>query len=186
MLRALDEFELEGVETLLGFHRALLRHPCFVAGETCFGIVESKQVAEEAEQLSHRTTSVAVSSDGSLREQATAVEVDGRRYEVRVLTPEPAHAELGRRRRERAHGGAHAAGREAIVSPMQGTVLAVEVAEGDQVQAGQVICVVEAMKMENEVHAHRDGVVSGLSVAPGQPVTTGQVICVIAEDGAAT
>jgi acetyl-CoA/propionyl-CoA carboxylase biotin carboxyl carrier protein len=62
---------------------------------------------------------------------------------------------------------------------MQGTVLAVEVADGDEVHAGQVICVVEAMKMENEVHAHRDGVVTQLSIAAGQPVTTGQVICVV-------
>jgi acetyl-CoA/propionyl-CoA carboxylase biotin carboxyl carrier protein len=64
---------------------------------------------------------------------------------------------------------------------MQGTVLAVEVAEGEEVRAGQVICIVEAMKMENEITAHRDGVITELSVAPGQPVTTGQVICVIAE-----
>jgi acetyl-CoA/propionyl-CoA carboxylase biotin carboxyl carrier protein len=62
---------------------------------------------------------------------------------------------------------------------MQGTVLSVEVSEGDEVEAGQVICIVEAMKMENEVHAHRAGRVSALSVAPGQPVTTGQVICVV-------
>jgi acetyl-CoA/propionyl-CoA carboxylase biotin carboxyl carrier protein len=62
---------------------------------------------------------------------------------------------------------------------MQGTVLAVEVSEGDEVEAGQVICIVEAMKMENEVHAHRAGRVTDLSVAPGQPVTTGQVICVV-------
>jgi acetyl-CoA/propionyl-CoA carboxylase biotin carboxyl carrier protein len=62
---------------------------------------------------------------------------------------------------------------------MQGTVLAVEVAEGDDVEAGQVICIVEAMKMENEVHAHRAGRVTELSVAAGQPVTTGQVICIV-------
>jgi acetyl-CoA/propionyl-CoA carboxylase biotin carboxyl carrier protein len=62
---------------------------------------------------------------------------------------------------------------------MQGTVLAVEVADGDEVSAGQVICVVEAMKMENEVHAHRGGVVKDLTVAPGQPVSTGQVICIV-------
>jgi acetyl-CoA/propionyl-CoA carboxylase biotin carboxyl carrier protein len=63
---------------------------------------------------------------------------------------------------------------------MQGTVLAVEVADGDEVTAGQVLCIVEAMKMENEVHAYRDGVVRELSVAPGEPVSTGQVICVVA------
>jgi acetyl-CoA/propionyl-CoA carboxylase biotin carboxyl carrier protein len=65
---------------------------------------------------------------------------------------------------------------------MQGTVLAVEVAEGDEVEAGQVLCIVEAMKMENEVHAHRAGRVTELSVAPGQPVKTGQVICIVAAD----
>ena len=60
---------------------------------------------------------------------------------------------------------------------MQGTVLSVAVADGDEVEAGHVICIVEAMKMENEVHAHRAGTVGNLSVEPGQPVTNGQVIC---------
>jgi acetyl-CoA/propionyl-CoA carboxylase biotin carboxyl carrier protein len=64
---------------------------------------------------------------------------------------------------------------------MQGTVLAVEVAEGDEVEAGQVICIVEAMKMENEIAAHRAGVVTELSIEPGQAVTRGQVICVVVE-----
>jgi acetyl-CoA/propionyl-CoA carboxylase, biotin carboxylase, biotin carboxyl carrier protein len=62
---------------------------------------------------------------------------------------------------------------------MQGTVLYVAVAEGDAVESGRLICIVEAMKMENEVHAHRSGVVSELTVAAGRPVATGQVICVI-------
>jgi acetyl-CoA/propionyl-CoA carboxylase biotin carboxyl carrier protein len=64
---------------------------------------------------------------------------------------------------------------------MQGTVLAVEVAEGDEVEAGQVICIVEAMKMENEIAAHRAGVVTDLAIEPGQTVTSGQVLCVVAE-----
>ena len=67
------------------------------------------------------------------------------------------------------------------MSPMQGTVLAVEVAEGDEVDAGQVICIVEAMKMENEITAHRAGVVTELSVEPGQAVTNGQVVCVVVD-----
>ena len=62
---------------------------------------------------------------------------------------------------------------------MQGTVLSVAVAEGDEVEAGGLICIVEAMKMENEVRAHRAGVVGELSVAPGEPVANGQAICVI-------
>jgi acetyl-CoA/propionyl-CoA carboxylase biotin carboxyl carrier protein len=187
MLRALDEYTIGGITTLLGFHRALLRHRCFVEGETCFGVVESEQLAQQADQLSHETTSLAAAADGALRARVRAVEVDGRRFDVRVLNPEPAYAELARRRRERSRGaGGHGAGRDAIVSPMQGTVLAVEVAVGDDVEAGAVICIVEAMKMENEVHAHRAGRVAELSVSAGQPVASGQVICVIAaEDGGA-
>jgi acetyl-CoA/propionyl-CoA/long-chain acyl-CoA carboxylase, biotin carboxylase, biotin carboxyl carrier protein len=108
------------------------------------------------------------------------VEVDGRHFEVRLTEPEAPWLELARRRRERvaarAGGGA---GRDVVVSPMQGTVLSVAVADGDEVEAGALICIVEAMKMENEVHAHRAGTISELSVAPGQPVGHGQVICVI-------
>ncbi|HEY7605083.1 MAG TPA: acetyl-CoA carboxylase biotin carboxylase subunit [Gaiellaceae bacterium] len=182
MLRALDEYGIGGVTTLLGFHRALFRHPCFVEGGTCHGVVESEQLAQQAEQLSHETT-IEAAPDGKLRERVTAVELDGRRYDVRVLVPEPPWAALAERRRERATvraGGT--AGQDAIVSPMQGTVLSVAVSEGDAVVAGQVICVVEAMKMENEVRALRDGTVAELSVAPGEPVATGQVICVVARE----
>jgi acetyl-CoA/propionyl-CoA carboxylase biotin carboxyl carrier protein len=180
MLRALDEFEIGGLKTLLGFHRALLSHPCFVDGATCHGVVESEPLAQRAEELSHETT-VAAASDGRLRASTRVVELEGRRFEVAVLAPEPPWAELARRRRDRgrARGQAGAHARDAVVSPMQGTVLAVEVADGDEVSAGQVICIVEAMKMENEVHTHRDGVVTQLSIAAGQPVTTGQVICVV-------
>jgi acetyl-CoA/propionyl-CoA/long-chain acyl-CoA carboxylase, biotin carboxylase, biotin carboxyl carrier protein len=188
MLRALGELHVGGVTTLIGFHRALLSHPCFIEGETCHGVVESEQLAQRAKDMSesalstHLTTTVASGPDGTrLRDRVQLVEVDGRRYDVRLLEPEPPWAELARRRRERARGGGSGAGgKDAVVSPMQGTVLAVEVAEGDEVTAGQVLCVVEAMKMENEVHAHRDGVVRELSVAAGEPVSTGQVICVVA------
>jgi acetyl-CoA/propionyl-CoA carboxylase, biotin carboxylase, biotin carboxyl carrier protein len=183
MLRALGEYEIDGITTLLGFHKALLDHPCFAAGETCHGVVESKELAERAELLSHQETTIAPGSDGRLREQVARVELDGRLYEVKALVPEPPFAELARRRRERTgHGAHHGAAKDAVVTPMQGTVLAVEVAEGDAVRAGQVICIVEAMKMENEITAHRDGVVTDLSVEPGQPVTTGQVVCVVAQD----
>jgi acetyl-CoA/propionyl-CoA carboxylase biotin carboxyl carrier protein len=183
MLRALDEYEVGGVTTLLGFHRALLRRKCFVAGETCEGVVESKELAEEADQLSHQKTIVTASLDGRVRERVSSVELDGRLYEVKALIPEPPFAELARRRRERTGAGAHhGAAKDAVVTPMQGTVLAVEVANGDAVSAGQVICIVEAMKMENEITAHRDGVITALSVEPGEAVTTGQVICVVSQN----
>jgi acetyl-CoA/propionyl-CoA carboxylase biotin carboxyl carrier protein len=190
MLRALREFEIGGVTTLLGFHVALLEHPCFAEGATCHGVVESELLAERArevsEQLPHRTTTVAAAADGVRpgAERVVTAEVDGRRYEVTLLVSPPPHAELARRRRARDDGGrTGTAVRDAVVSPMQGTVLAVEVAEGDEVTPGQVLCVVEAMKMENELTAHRAGVVTELSVAPGQPVTTGQVICVVRQEG---
>jgi acetyl-CoA/propionyl-CoA carboxylase biotin carboxyl carrier protein len=184
MLRALEEFVVDGPKTLLGFHRALLAHPCFIAGEGCHGIVESEELAERAEELSqassHLTTTVAAPSDGRLRERLFAVEVDGRRFEVRSLEPEPAWAAVARRRRDRRRAGSHGAGAaEAVLSPMQGTVLRVEVSDGDTVSAGQVLCIVEAMKMENEVRAHRDGVVRGLTLAPGQPVANGELICTV-------
>jgi acetyl-CoA/propionyl-CoA carboxylase biotin carboxyl carrier protein len=97
---------------------------------------------------------------------------------VRVLEPEQPWRELARRRAERVRAGG-GGGTDSVVSPMQGTVLSVAVAAGDEVAAGDVICIVEAMKMENEVRAHRSGTVTQLSVETGQPVATGQVICVI-------
>jgi len=184
MLRALDELDVEGVKTLIGFHKALLTHPCFIEGETCHGLVESELMAARAAELENGAKQ-RLGSDPvrGLTPAVRFVEVDGKRFEVRVLRPEPPFVELARRRRERerARGGG-AAGKDAVVSPMQGTVLAVEVADGDEVAAGQVVCIVEAMKMENEVHAHRAGRVSDLSVVPGQPVKTGQVICVVSAD----
>jgi len=189
MLRALDEFWIEGPTTLIGFHKALFSHPCFVAGGTCHGVVESDELATRAAELAGARPVAPPTSNSLLQgttgpvptaERVRTVEVDGRRFEVLLSEPEPEWRALARRRQERTQlGGAGAGGSDAVVSPMQGTVLSVPVAEGDEVEAGRVICIVEAMKMENEVHAHRAGTVQSLSVAPGEPVTTGQVICKI-------
>jgi acetyl-CoA/propionyl-CoA carboxylase biotin carboxyl carrier protein len=181
MLRALGEFWIEGPQTLIGFHKALLSHPCFIAGETCLGIVESLQIPDNEPA----SNNVLQGKTGPARtvERVRTVEVDGRRFEVRLSEPEPEWRALAERRRERVReGGAGGTGQDAVVSPMQGTVLAVSVADGTEVESGEVICIVEAMKMENEVHAHRAGLVSQLSVEPGQPVSSGQVICVIATE----
>jgi len=182
MLRALDEFVIDGPVTLLGFHRALLSEPCFVAGGTCRGVVESDELAARALELteSRAVGASAASFDGAAttRERLVSVELDGRRHEVRVHLPEPPWSELARRHRERSKG---LTGGEtgAVYSPMQGTVLSVRVADGDEISAGKLVCVVEAMKMENEIVSHRSGVVSGLSVAPGQQVAQGELICVV-------
>ncbi len=192
MLRALDEFAIEGPTTLIGFHKALLSHPCFVTGETCVGVVESEELAARAAELSAAPPLAAPSNsllqgttgpNGRMVERVRNVEVDGRRFEVRLSEPEPEWRALARRRHERVRqGAAGGGGRDAVVSPMQGTVLSVQVGEGDEVEPGQVICVVEAMKMENEVPAHRAGTIRSLTVEPGQPVTTGQIICEIAAE----
>jgi acetyl-CoA/propionyl-CoA carboxylase biotin carboxyl carrier protein len=184
MLRALDEFVIEGPPTLIGFHKALLSHPCFAAGETCHGIVESQQIVEQAESLSHGTTRLPPAPDGTPARPRNGeahtreVEVDGRRFSVTLVEPEAPWADLARRRRERAEARAAGTG-EAVTSPMQGTVLAVRVNEGDAVEAGQLLCIVEAMKMENEIHARHAGVVTRLLVEAGQAVTSGQLICVV-------
>ena len=187
MLRALGEFVVEGPTSLIGFHQALLTTPCFVQGGTCSGVVESEELAQRAkeieDQFSHRTTKVASRSDGgdaAARTRVLGIEIDGRHHDVRVHTPEPAWAELGRRHKERSKGLASGAS-GAVLSPMQGTVLQVGVAEGDRIEAGHLICVVEAMKMENEIAAHRGGVVTSVAVAPGEQVAHGQLICVVAD-----
>ncbi len=179
MLRALEEFEIAGPDTLLGFHRALLETPCFVAGETCKGVVESDELARRALELTAIPVSPAADGrPGATRERVVAVELDGRRHEVRVHVPEPPWATLARRHSERAKGLSQGA-TGAVVSPMQGTVLQVAIAEGDLVSAGDLLCVVEAMKMENEIVAHADGVVVELAVAPGQAVASGDLVCVL-------
>ncbi|MGH3127421.1 MAG: acetyl/propionyl/methylcrotonyl-CoA carboxylase subunit alpha [Gaiellaceae bacterium] len=179
MLRALGEFVIEGPANLLGFHRVLLETPCFVAGETCHGIVESEELALRAAELH----SEAARLDGTgparaVREQRLSIEIDGRRHDVRIHTPEPPWTELANRHHERSKGiSGEATG--AVTSPMQGTVLSVAIEPGGHVQAGQLICVVEAMKMENELVAHRDGLIAELHVAPGQQVALGDIVCVI-------
>jgi acetyl-CoA/propionyl-CoA carboxylase biotin carboxyl carrier protein len=179
MLRALEEFVIEGPTSLLGFHRALLETPCFIAGETCSGIVESEELAVHAQEL--RASSARMDGSGprlGTREQLLTVEVDGRRHDVRIHAAEPPWAELAKRHKARSKGiTGEVTG--AVASPMQGTVLSVDVAVGQTVEAGALICVVEAMKMENELLAHREGVVAVVNVTPGQQVAVGDVVCVI-------
>ena len=183
MLRALAEFRIEGPPTLIGFHAALLTEPCFIEGDTCHGIVESEELAQRAEEMTktfaHRTTSIEHTPDGAqTRDQLVGFEVDGGFFEARPHPAEPPWAALGRRRRQRL-AEADTRGSGAVTSPMQGTIARVEVADGDTVSAGQLLCVVEAMKMENEITAPRDGVVHDLGVVPGQAVASEQLICIV-------
>ena len=180
MLRALEEFEIGGVKTLLGFHRALLEHPCFVEGETCHGVVESEELAARAEELSGRPLVARrdgrAASSASRRSRSTAAASrwpcsrPSRPAASSRAPPRARRATAPRRHRTRSSARCRARCSRS------------RVAEGDEVEGARCICIVEAMKMENELAAHRAGVVTELSVAPGQPVQTGQVICVLAGD----
>ncbi|MBM3676956.1 MAG: acetyl-CoA carboxylase biotin carboxylase subunit [Actinobacteria bacterium] len=191
MLRALEEFVIGGPPTLIGFHRAMLQHPGFIAGETCHGAAESEEIAAQAtayeQELAAKAAALTTASGNGAASRAVdrlvAVEVDGRSFDVRLHVPEAPWAESARRHAEREQGLSSGAG-GAIVSPMQGTVLKVGVEIGQEVHPGHVVAIVEAMKMENEVVAHAAGVVDSVSVAVGQGVSNGQVICVVTTDGA--
>ena len=188
MLRALDEFEIGGLTTLIPFHKALLRSEQWQRGETCRDLVEDpkwlKSLAPEATRAAGAATRMTRSSSATTRSRS-----NDRRFSVKVIGPprgrRPRIGELDRRsrqppRRERsARRGVQDGASEALVSPLQGTVLRVAVKKGQEVDAGAVICVIEAMKMENEITAHRAGKVEELSVAEGASVGAGDTIAVI-------
>ncbi len=171
MLRALSELEIEGPKTLIPLHRQILEHPDFIAGGLLHEFVERGGDVAESDGRVPASVAEALAT-------TVPVEVDGKRFEVTVTVPEhPGRTRLRARRaeiaeRERtAHGGA-----DVIRSPMQGTVLTVGVAPGDAVTSGDVLVVVEAMKMENEIVAHGPGVVEAVDVGVGDQVARGQAL----------
>ena len=182
MLRALGEFEVGGVKTLIPLHQAIMRHPEFAAGGTLREFVEGGGFA--AEHPVPGTGSVpgtGPSTDGAVPQTEVrrhVAEIDGKRFEVTVQVPEhPGRTRLRARRAALAEREAAGQGEVDIVrSPMQGTVLRVGVAAGDQVTAGQLLVVVEAMKMENEIVAHHPGEVEAVDVGEGDQVASGQAL----------
>jgi acetyl-CoA/propionyl-CoA carboxylase biotin carboxyl carrier protein len=180
MRRALDEFVVEGVRTLIPLHRLIMESPEFAAGETCAGLVEEAWPARLAETAGG---AVAAGDGVATRTQSYVAEVDGRRFDVRVTLPEDPVVLEARARRAARRAATHAhGGPGTVTSPMQGTVLRVAVAEGDRVEAGAVVAIVEAMKMENEIVAPRAGVVADLTVAAGVAVGAGQAVCRIVDE----
>ncbi len=185
MLRALGEFEIGGVTTLIPLHQAILEHPGFVAGGLLHEFVEGGGYADEvtAADGSHPADGAHVLPAPATEARSVVAEVDGKRFEVTISLPEhPGRTRLRARReelaeRERtAHGGA-----DVVRSPMQGTVLRVGVAAGDRVSAGDVLVVVEAMKMENEIVAHHGGLVEAVEVDAGDQVGNGQLLVRLAD-----
>jgi acetyl-CoA/propionyl-CoA carboxylase biotin carboxyl carrier protein len=193
MLRALGEYEIGGLTTLLPFHSALLGTEQWGRGETCRDLVEDRDwLRGTAGSQSSATGDVvgpATTADRVHREYV--VEVSGRRFDVRVVgegtdsgavvTQTAANAGRAaprRAARNGSHGGGDASG-DALTSPLQGTVLKVAVEVGAKVEADQLICVLEAMKMENEITAHKAGVIAELPIEVGSSVSAGDTLALI-------
>jgi acetyl-CoA/propionyl-CoA carboxylase biotin carboxyl carrier protein len=181
MLRALGEIEVEGIATTIPAHLAILGHPDFVEGRHSTRWVE--EVLEiPLEPPAPPREAGAEAAPRVLRE--LEAEVDGRLFSVRMWVPEEAFS-TGQRaatrvpHRGRSASAAAGTGAGTVTAPMQGTIVKVLVSAGDSVEVGQPICVLEAMKMENNVSAGKEGVVSELKVGPGDSVGPGDVIAVI-------
>ncbi|ROR72137.1 acetyl/propionyl/methylcrotonyl-CoA carboxylase subunit alpha [Bogoriella caseilytica] len=188
--RAADEAQVDGMPTVLPFHRAVLREPEFTATDVeSFAVhttwIES-EYADRVRDLPTSSTGGHAAPTSPQRGERVVVEVEGKRLEV--VLPEglgtgsangAAHGGARRRPKRRSAAAAAAANGEALSSPMQGTIVKLAVEEGQEVEAGDLIAVLEAMKMEQPLAAHRSGTVAGIAAAPGQSVTAGEVICQI-------
>jgi acetyl-CoA/propionyl-CoA carboxylase, biotin carboxylase, biotin carboxyl carrier protein len=187
MRRALDELVIEGIPTTVPFHRLAMRNEQFAAGEHSTVSVEKEWDLSGLEPQGPSASGDG--EDGPSRD--VTVEVGGRRLQVRVFGELAsggggAGGATTAKRRKRAGGGgggAAAAATEDLVAPMQGTVVKYAVEEGDEVAAGDLIVVLEAMKMENNINAHRDGVVGALGFAAGDVVESGAVLARIDDGG---
>jgi acetyl-CoA/propionyl-CoA/long-chain acyl-CoA carboxylase, biotin carboxylase, biotin carboxyl carrier protein len=198
MLRALGEYEIGGLKTLIPFHKALLATEQWARGETCKDLLEDKkwlktlafpapvpppEDEEQAEKL----------------EQTYAVEVSGRRFDVRVIGPPFAGGGAGpalngagpaagarkapkRGERKASSGG----GPDTLPSPLQGNMWKVLAKQGDTVEEGQLLCIIEAMKMENEITAHKAGTITELPIMEGAPIQAGAPIATIKSASAET
>jgi acetyl-CoA/propionyl-CoA carboxylase, biotin carboxylase, biotin carboxyl carrier protein len=186
MIRALHEYEIEGLKTLIPFHIALLDTEQWANGETCRDLLEDKSWLKT---LAFDAVPKPAEGEEETVEQAYTVEVSGRRFDVKVIGPPfagggaalngavPAVSRTAPKRGERkssAGGGA-----DELVSPLQGNMWKVLVEQGQTVEEGQLICIIEAMKMENEITAHKAGVIETLSIKEGEPIQSGAPIAVI-------
>jgi acetyl-CoA/propionyl-CoA carboxylase biotin carboxyl carrier protein len=176
--RALAEFEIDGMPTVLPFHRAVVADPAFTAEPFA---VHTRWIETEFDNTIEPYAGDTESAESEARERVT-VEVGGKRLEV-VLPASlgTASATLSANRPRRAKGGAKktAASGDSLVTPMQGTIVKVVASDGDTVAEGDTVVVLEAMKMEQPLAAHKSGTITGLSAAVGQTVSSGATICEI-------
>jgi acetyl-CoA/propionyl-CoA carboxylase biotin carboxyl carrier protein len=192
MLRALGEYEITELKTLIPFHQAIMATRQWADAETCRDLIEDRAWLKELAFPPPAAASDDVEDEGEPVEQSYTVEVSGKRFDVKVIGPPfagavngsaPAGAPAaGARRPARRTGrsGGGGGGSDTLASPIQGTVLKVEVESGAEVQEGALIAVIEAMKMENEITAHKAGTITELPISVGGSVATGDTIAVIA------
>ncbi|HEY1689424.1 MAG TPA: acetyl-CoA carboxylase biotin carboxylase subunit [Solirubrobacteraceae bacterium] len=192
MLRALAEYEIEGLKTLLPFHTALLNTEQWRKGETCRDLVEDRKWLKEL-AFEPADATAASDEDEEKLERSYTVEVSGKRFDVRVVGPPPVYlagaavasngaAAPGARkpgRSGRSGGSSGAGGPDTLASPLQGNMWKVLVKQGDTVAEGQLLCIIEAMKMENEITAHKAGVIAELPISEGAPIAAGAPIATI-------
>lgn len=185
MLRALGEYEIGNLTTLIPFHQAILATDQWAEGSTCRDLIEDKDWLKTTAPAT--ADSDAEGEDVEKTERDYKVEVGGKLFDVKVIGG-PASVggggggpSAGRAPKRKAGGGAGggAATSEALPSPLQGTVLKVAVEKGAEVAEGDLICVIEAMKMENEITAHRAGTVTELVAAEGAAVSAGDLLAKI-------
>jgi acetyl-CoA/propionyl-CoA carboxylase, biotin carboxylase, biotin carboxyl carrier protein len=200
MVRALGEYQIEGLKTLLPFHHAILQTRQWHDAETCRDLIEDREWLKQL-AFPKPVEKAEGGEAGEAVEQSYTVEVSGKRFDVKVIGPPLAAAavngaapaavpETGAvatrrppRRSEKARAGGGGGGGDTLTSPLQGTVLKVAVEQGAEVEEGALIAVIEAMKMENEIAAHKTGVVSELPIAVGSSVASGDTLAVISSAG---
>ncbi|MBB4903873.1 acetyl/propionyl/methylcrotonyl-CoA carboxylase subunit alpha [Actinophytocola algeriensis] len=177
--RALDEMVVDGMATVLPFHRVIVRDPAYVGDGKSFSVHTRWIETEFDNRIEPFAAPAELPEEGE--RQTVVVEVGGRRLEVSLpsgfAAAAPAAGRPSAKPRKRTGGKSAAASGDAVAAPMQGTIVKIAVEDGQTVAAGDLIVVLEAMKMENPVTAHKAGTVTGLSVSAGETVTQGSVLC---------
>ncbi|MGP9693907.1 acetyl/propionyl/methylcrotonyl-CoA carboxylase subunit alpha [Brachybacterium sp. AOP25-B2-12] len=180
--RALAEFRIEGLPTVLPFHRLVVEDPAFAPADPTEPFTIHTRWIETEFGGDIPAAPLAPAPEDAEDRESVVLEVDGRRVEVSLPASLRAPQPEVRQRRKRSHKQAvQAAGGDAVTAPMQGTIVKVLVEEGQTVADGDLLLVLEAMKMEQPITAHRSGVVQGLEAEVGATVSAGAVLCQIAD-----
>ena len=180
--RALSEFVVDGMPTVIPFHRAVVDDPAYIGDGTSFGVFTSWIETKFDNQLEPYTGGT--EANEPLERESVVVEVGGKRLEVRLPVGLGATGRTEVKkppRRGGATGSGAGAGGDTLTSPMQGTIIKVAVGEGDTVAEGDLVVVLEAMKMEQPLKAHKAGTVTELSAEVGATVTSGGSLCRIVD-----